>query len=96
MRSPKFLILLSFDTHGVADAGDALPLTAGDGGQKRTRRRKQHPSNLPSPQLFVQVRPEHHRAATCSAAALEFVLDDVVDDFATVDVIFLDIHSLFP
>lgn len=44
----------------------------------------------------MKVGIEHHGGAPRAASPLKFVLDDVVDDFAAVNVVCGDITPLFP
>ena len=80
--------LLCADGHGVADAGDALPLHGGGGGEQRagTAEQKMFPFALPHP--VEQVAGEDGGgAAAARAAAVDVLRLGVKDETAAVVVI---------
>ena len=80
----------------MTDARNRFPLPAGYRGKQRARGGEQNSFYFPLPHFVQQIRIEHHGAAPRAAAALKFVLDDFVHDFAAIHVIIVQIDALFP
>ena len=80
----------------MTDARNRFPLPAGYRGKQRARGGEQNSFYFPLPHFVQQIRIEHYGAAPRAAAALKFVLDHFLHDFAAIHMGFMKIDPLFP